>query len=158
MKKLVSILVIIFIAYSVTAQYPTIPVSVQDSADKEMAKLLKLADEAWQRALPIIEADAKKGKPFIPWAAKPDDLPQAKIPAFPGAEGGGAFSFGGRGGKVYVVNTLADSGPGSFRWACEQGGARSHRPHLRRRGRWSADTHQHPESRTDAHRDASAPH
>ena len=28
-----------------------------------------------------------KGKPYIPWAAKPDDLPQAKIPAFPGAEG-----------------------------------------------------------------------
>ena len=124
MKKLVSILIIIFIAYSVIAQYPTIPASVQDSADKEMAKLLKLADEAWQRALPIIEADAKKGKPFIPWAAKPDDLPQAKIPAFPGAEGGGAFSFGGRGGNVYVVNTLADNGPGSFRWACEQGGAR----------------------------------
>ena len=52
------------------------------------------------------------------------DLPQSEIPAFPGAEGGGKFSFGGRGGKVIVVTNLNDDGPGSFRWACEQGGAR----------------------------------
>jgi hypothetical protein len=44
--------------------------------------------------------------------------------AFPGAEGGGAHSFGGHGGKVYVVTSLDDSGPGTLRWACEQGGAR----------------------------------
>jgi hypothetical protein len=68
---------------------------------------------------------AKKGKPFIPWAAKPDDLPQAKIPAFPGAEGGGKFSFGGRGGKVFIVTNLADSGPGTFREACEAAGPRT---------------------------------
>ncbi|MGN6371100.1 MAG: pectate lyase family protein [Phycisphaerae bacterium] len=73
---------------------------------------------------PEIEAWGKKGKPFIPWASKPEDLPQAKIPAFPGAEGGGEFSFGGRGGKVYVVTTLADSGPGSLREACESAGPR----------------------------------
>ena len=54
----------------------------------------------------------------------PYDLRQAKIPAFPGAEGGGMYTFGGRGGKVLTVTTLADDGPGSFRWACEQGGAR----------------------------------
>lgn len=57
-------------------------------------------------------------------ASRPYDLRQAKIPAFPGAEGGGMFTFGGRGGKVLTVTNLNDAGPGSFRWACEQGGAR----------------------------------
>ena len=37
--------------------------------------------------------------------------------AFPGAEGYGKYSVGGRGGKVYEVTTLADDGPGSFRQA-----------------------------------------
>ena len=64
------------------------------------------SDEAWEKALPAIKESESKGKPFIPWAAKPSDLPQADIPAFPGAEGGGMYSFGGRGGKVFVVTNL----------------------------------------------------
>ncbi|KAA2241337.1 polysaccharide lyase [Chitinophaga agrisoli] len=109
---------------SARAQYPVIPHSLEDSANANMAQFAKASDEAWAKALPIIEAEAKLGKPYIPWAEKPEDLPQAKILAFPGAEGGGAYTFGGRGGKVYVVTSLADSGPGTFREACEKGGAR----------------------------------
>lgn len=106
------------------AQYPEIPSDVKRASDSLLEAARVHSDEAWAKAYPIIKAEAKAGKPFIPWAAKPDDLPQASIPAFPGAEGGGKFSFGGRGGKVLVVTNLNDDGAGSFRWACEQGGAR----------------------------------
>jgi hypothetical protein len=113
-----------FLMMSAHAQYPEIPKDVQQSADSLMKAAMEHSEAAWAIAYPIIKDEAKKGKPFIPWASKPDDLPQAPIPAFPGAEGGGKFSFGGRGGKVLVVTNLNDDGPGSFRWACEQGGAR----------------------------------
>jgi len=46
-------------------------------------------------------------------------------PAFPGAEGFGAYSLGGRGGKVLFVTHLDDQGPGSLRWAVEQTGPRT---------------------------------
>lgn len=123
-KLFVALAIATGITGSVKAQYPTIPPDVQRSADSLMDAARKHSDEAWNKALPIIEAEAKNGKPYIPWAGKPDDLPQADVPAFPGAEGGGKYSFGGRGGKVLVVTNLNDDGPGSFRWACEQGGAR----------------------------------
>ncbi|MEM7034013.1 MAG: pectate lyase, partial [Chloroflexota bacterium] len=47
-----------------------------------------------------------------------------KIPAFPGAEGGGAWSLGGRGGRVIEVTNLKDSGSGSLRAALEASGPR----------------------------------
>ena len=98
--------------------------SLQRAADVMMKECERRSDSAWVKALPTIQAEAKKGRPYIDWAARPTDLPQAKIPAFPGAMGGGAYSFGGRGGKVITVTSLADSGPGTFREACETGGAR----------------------------------
>jgi hypothetical protein len=109
---------------SARAQYPKISSEVQAESDRRRNAADKLSDEAFQAAQAAIKEGESKGKPYLPGARTPGDLPQAKIPSFPGAWGGGMYSFGGRGGKVYVVNNLNDSGPGSFREACEAGGPR----------------------------------
>jgi len=109
---------------TVVGQYPRVSAEVRLEAQAKTEAMLKRSDKAWQRALPIIRQWEEQGKPYIPWAAKPADLPQADIPAFPGAQGGGMYSHGGRGGRVFVVSNLNDRGPGSFREACEAGGPR----------------------------------
>jgi len=48
------------------------------------------------------------GHPVFPLAITPG------TPAFPGAEGYGAYTKGGRGGRLMVVNNLGDNGPGSL--------------------------------------------
>ena len=106
------------------AQYPQLTDEAKQLIEQQKAAWAAHSDSAWAVAFPIVVKEAKEGRPYVPWAGMPYDLRQARIPAFPGAEGGGMYSFGGRGGKVLTVTNLNDDGPGSFRWACEQGGAR----------------------------------
>ncbi|CAC9973019.1 hypothetical protein FLAPXU55_00698 [Flavobacterium panici] len=110
---------------SAYAQYPEIPKPLQDKADAILADEEKRLAEIWTNNYSTIQSEAKQGKPYLPWASYPKDFVQADIPAFPGAEGGGAFTQGGRGGKIFVVTSLEDSGKGTFREACEAVGART---------------------------------
>ncbi len=110
---------------SVFAQYPEIPKEVQAKTDTILAREEKRLGEIWKNNANILKEEAKHGKPYLPWASYPKDFVQADIPAFPGAEGGGAFTQGGRGGQLFVVTSLEDSGKGTLREACEAVGART---------------------------------
>ena len=59
-------------------------------------------------------------------------LSQAQTPAFPGAEGGGMYTTGGRGGTVYFVTSLDDTNTGNtatregtLRWCLGQPGTKT---------------------------------
>lgn len=126
MQKLVLFVIILISIHSTKtkAQYPNVPDSVKLAVQELRSEAKKKEKEAWVKAYEIIKKEELQGKPFINWASRPSDLPQATIPAFPGAEGGGMYSFGGRGGKVITVSSLDDDGPGTLREACLTGGAR----------------------------------
>ncbi|WP_431210811.1 hypothetical protein ACQ86N_33355 [Puia sp. P3] len=83
------------ICHPVMAQYPDIPPDVKAEADAMLKETYRRSDSAWQVAFPIVDNDARHGKPYVPWAARPTDLPQSSLLAFPGAEGGGAYSLAG---------------------------------------------------------------
>jgi hypothetical protein len=105
--------------------YPKVPSDLQSAMNARKAAADRRSDQIFAAQQTELADWAAKGKPYLPGAATPGELPQASIPAFPGAWGGGMYSFGGRGGKVFVVTNLNDSGPGSFREACEAVGPRT---------------------------------
>lgn len=117
---------LLILSLNTYAQYPEIPEDMQAETDLKMAKEEERLQNLWDSEVyQIVRKEAKEGKPYIPWGSNPGDFVKADIPAFPGAEGGGAFTPGGRSGKVYIVTSLEDSGPGTLREACEAGGART---------------------------------
>jgi hypothetical protein len=58
-------------------------------------------------------------------AGGPHDPPRDYLPAFPGAEGFGSMTTGGRGGKSIYVTTLEPTGPGSLTEALNTPGPRT---------------------------------
>lgn len=113
--------------------------SVADGQTSSYSDPLTVIAGESQAQEPPVEPDA----PDTPENPSPSDPPgnpseyyaQFKIPqaedvhgkalAFPGAEGGGMYTTGGRGGKVIHVTTLADSGTGSLRAALNESGTRT---------------------------------
>ena len=96
-------------------------------------KQMRKGDFEYYLSEPIIENDCKGVGPFIwaslewearhniDWSPSRDD----QAIAFEGAEGCGKYSLGGRGGKEYVVTSLADDGSeGTLRYAVEADGPR----------------------------------
>ena len=74
---------VLVLTVSANAQYPEIPADVQRASDSLMKAATRHSDSAWAIALPIIEKEGREGKPYIPWASRVDELPQAAIPLFP---------------------------------------------------------------------------
>ena len=95
-------------------------------------KQMRRGDFAYYLSEPIIDNDPKGVGPFI-WASLEweamhniDFFPSVSGDlAFEGAEGCGKYSQGGRGGKEYIVTSLADDGSeGTLRHAVEAKGPR----------------------------------
>src|SRR5262245_4118275 len=86
-------------------------------------RLFKSARELLLASVSFLAPIILVGLLFQAPAASREAAP-SMVPAFPGAEGFGATTPGGRGGKVIAVTSLSDAGPGSFRAACEAEGPR----------------------------------
>lgn len=73
-KKVLSAWMLVACVLPVAAQYPVIPDSVKARGAKQEAEFERKSDAAWEKALPTVLEEAKKGRPYKPWASKPEDL------------------------------------------------------------------------------------
>ncbi|MBQ2402412.1 MAG: polysaccharide lyase, partial [Prevotella sp.] len=89
MQKKLMLLALLAFGFGTTyAQYPQLTPAAKARVDSMQKAWAKHQAEVWAKAEPIVKKEAAEGRPYVPWAGRPTDLPQAKIPAFPGAEGG----------------------------------------------------------------------
>ena len=71
-KKVLSVWMLATCVLPVAAQYPVIPDSVKARAAKQEAEFDRKSDAAWKKALPVVMEEAQKGRPYKPWASKPE--------------------------------------------------------------------------------------
>ncbi len=77
----------------------------------------ELLESDWSARLEVKTARSAGNKIGLPLAGENDGV----VRAFPGAEGGGMYTTGGRGGEIYYVTNLNDDGEGSLREALSKG-------------------------------------
>jgi len=109
------LLVLFMLATNLSCQSSELPVRASVNTQPTEPAIRETMPEKGDSE-PAIEASA------IPTGE--NTLIGSSIPAFPGAEGFGAGSIGGRGGKVIEVTNLNNDGPGSLRAAIDSDEAR----------------------------------
>ena len=51
----------------VKAQYPQLTSEASQTYAKMKEELYRRSDEAWAKALPVVQKEAREGRPYIPW-------------------------------------------------------------------------------------------
>ena len=71
-KRIELLLLILLLAPTyLLAQYPIIPEEEQKQGEMFMDKVKQHNEAVWKKALPIVEKEAREGRPYIPWAGIP---------------------------------------------------------------------------------------
>ena len=63
-----------FIAPVAMAQYPQLTEEAKQAYQKMMSEERRRSDEAWAKALPVVQKEAREGRPYISWASRPYDF------------------------------------------------------------------------------------
>ena len=58
-----------FIAPVAMAQYPQLTEEAKQAYQKMMSEERRRSDEAWAKALPVVQKEAREGRPYISWAS-----------------------------------------------------------------------------------------
>ena len=59
-----------FIVPVARAQYPQLTEEAKQAYQKMMSEERRRSDEAWAKALPVVQKEAREGRPYISWASR----------------------------------------------------------------------------------------